>query len=232
MKKLLLSSLLGLFAIAAVAQPDISVTLDKPIANASLQAGVAFDWEITVKNESSTAITVNDSIINIPLFNGQPIPTAGGGIVGWIENAAIAAGATATFTHSLTLTGGTSGTINICGFAIMEDDSDSTNNMSCHDITWDATIIGIGELHEAVIENNSYVSNGVFRVALENVFNHDAANISIVNINGQVVLTENMDINTGIIEGDIDVTSLATGIYIVKFASPKGVISTQKVMIN
>ena len=227
MKKLLLSSLLGLFAITASAQ-DISVTLDKPAANDNIGAGIAFDWEITVKNESSTALTTNDTITSIPLFNGSPIPS-GGGILGWYEMAAIPAGGTMTFTHSMTLIGGTTGTVNTCAIVFLDGDTDTTNDMSCHDVNWDAAV-GIGELHEAVIENNSFTSNGVYNVSLTNVFNHNVANVSIINLNGQVIMTEDLEINAGVVVGQINVGNLARGIYIVKFASPKGEIITEKVM--
>ena len=62
MKKTLLSALLGLFSVVAFAQASISVTLDKPALNDNVIAGTAFDYEITVTNNGSTAIS-EDTLI-------------------------------------------------------------------------------------------------------------------------------------------------------------------------
>lgn len=231
MKKLLLSAVLGLFSVAAMAQSgDISVTISSPSGN--IGAGIAFDYTVSVTNNGSSALTMTDTILNIPLFNGSPLQTSGGGIVGWYDMGSIAAGASQSFVHSLTIQGGSSGPIDICSFTyLLAGESDSTNNEDCSTVTYD-NALSIGDLEEASVKNNSFYSNGMFNVAVESAFGHNNATVTIVNINGQTVATEAMDIHTGSIEGTMNVEHLAAGIYIVNIQSSNGIIATQKVMMN
>lgn len=231
MKKILLSAVLGLFSVAAMAQSgDISVAISSPTG--TIGAGIAFDYTITVTNNGSSALTMTDSIVNIPLFNGSPLGTSGGGVVGWYDMGNIAPGASQSFVHSLTIQGGASGPIDICTFTFLTaGESDSTNNEDCSMVTYD-NALSIGDLEEATVKNNSFYSNGLFNVAVESAFGHNNATVTVVNINGQTVATEAMDINAGIIEGALNVEHLASGIYIVNIQSTNGIIATQKVMIN
>ena len=232
MKRILLSALLGLFSVVAFAQNDISVTLDSPAANGTIGAGIAFNYTVTVTNSGSTALSMSDTIINVPLFNGNPLQTSGGGIVGWFEMDNIAAGATKTFTHSLTIQGGSSGPIDVCAFTfLIAGESDSLNNDACNMVSYDDAL-SIGDLKEASVSNNSFYANGIFNVVVESAFGHNNATVSIVNINGQTVVSEALDIHAGVIECALNVEHLASGIYIVNIQSASGIIAPQKVMIN
>ena len=229
MKKLLLSSLLSVFALFAMAQYDIEVTLITPVANDNLNAGIPFDYKVDIKNTGTTPITTSDTIVNIPLVNGSPI-NAGGGILGWYEMHNIAVGATYTAKHTISLTGGSSGPIEWCSFVFMfEDESDTTNNESCNTFNWNATV-GMGELKLMQVEDNSYFSNAHFNLDVTGVENDNNASVSIYDLSGTLVVNASVEIVNNTINGKVAVRELPSGIYLVQLKSSKGEISTRKVM--
>ena len=232
MKKLLLLGL-GLISLAVTAQtmPDIEVTIMKPVANANLEAGTTFDYEIQIKNTGTTAITTTDSIINLPLWNGSTIGSGPSTVV-WLELVSIAPGASVTITHPLNLTGGTTGQMSFCGYAFLfEEESDTTNNMSCNTTNWDARI-SVGEFELLKIEDNSFYNAGAYNVKLENATAYDNASLVVFNISGQEILVQELEMNNGKIDQRVELGNIPSGIYLMNIKSSAGMISTQKVMVR
>ena len=85
MKKTLLSALLGLFSVVAFAQHDLQVTMVKPVTGQYIVNGQAWDVELTVTNNGSTAIAITDTLAVFPSIAGSYV------INGFAEFAAIAA---------------------------------------------------------------------------------------------------------------------------------------------
>jgi hypothetical protein len=229
MKKTLLSALLGLFSVFAFAQASISVTLDKPALNDNVIAGTAFDYEITVTNNGSTAIS-GDTLINIITFDGSYIPTGPSTILGYYEIATIAPGATQTFTHSINLQGGPTGPVNVCA-EVLENPSSTDTVKSCNMIFY-SNPLSTGELSESKIQNNSFYANGTLNIDVINAFGQKDASVSVINVNGQTIAKKAMEVNDGVIDGAISLDNLASGIYIVNIEGSNGVIATQKIMKN
>jgi hypothetical protein len=53
-----------------------------------------------------------------------------------------------------------------------------------------------------------------------------------MNLNGQTVMTESMEVNNGSVKGVFSMENLSAGMYIVNMTSSNGVIATKKVMIH
>jgi len=230
MKKILLSSLLGLFSLVAFAQQDIEVTLVSPALNDALANGVPFDYTITVKNNGSTAISLPaDSIVNAPLINGG---TIGNPPIAWLEDTVIAPGATVTITHSLTLSG-PQGQFNWCGWAFLlgVTESDTTNNTDCNDFYFN-TNVGADEFSLMVTVDRSYFSNDNYVVNASGVASSKNAKLEIYNLSGILVIESDLEIINNTIEKNVSVGNLPSGIYLAQLSSSNGVISTKKVILR
>lgn len=229
MKRLLLLAI-SFFAFTAYAQYDLSVTLIKPADGDYIPAGASWDVEYVVTNNGSTAITSTDTLAIFPSIGGQYV------INPFAEFASIPVGgsATLTFVHP-PLTGGVDGMVDFCVFAAVWNfaDADSSDNFGCSSILWDTdATVGTEEFSVVELEDNSFYSKGVYNLDITNVYDRNNVVISVFNIAGQEVLTENLDVNNGVIKGSINMETLPMGIYLVNLNSKEGVISTTKVMVN
>lgn len=240
MKKLLLSGLFSALSIFAVAQSDVSVTIDAPTAGANLAAGTAFTFDVTVTNNGTTAITAMDSIYVIPTVNGSAIGLSNGGILGWIYSQPVASnGGTATFSNSMNLTGGVTGPINMCGVLVMRGpnwtgvvESDTTNNVSCANVNWTNGTIGISEFAIATLTDDSYYSNGVYNVRLNAADAQSNMTFELISLTGKVVQTATFSTKGSQVSEDITLTAPSKGIYIARITSAGKPVSTRKVVVQ
>lgn len=229
MKKLLLSfTILATFA--TLAQPAFEVVLVTPANGSTIQAGQLWQYEVTIKNTGNAAHAgfPTDTIIVAPTFNTQIIPG-----IAWFVPDPIAVGATYTFTDTTGIQGGQPGTINICGILQAAGASYtglySTTSAVCHDVYY-GTGISIGELQLAQTFDNSYFSNGIYHVNVTSEVELNAPSIEVLDINGRIVLEQDLSAGNGIIEDKVSLEDLVKGMYIVKLGTVDGLISVKKIM--
>lgn len=236
MKKLLLS-LSVLFTLGAFAQPDMEITLTSPSSGDMITAGTAWNFDVTITNvgnASHLGEAGGDTIIYFPLFNGQLLPTSGGGAVAWYGNAnALAANGSFTESQMLNISGGSSGPIEICAGTLVFGTSYTTDNRdtsdACANVTY-TNSMNLRELRLTETFDNSFYSNGMYYARVSSKNNLVNPRIEFVDISGRVVLTQEVASNGGEASEDIDLKMLPTGIFIVKLYTEEGLISINKMM--
>lgn len=239
MKKLLLSTLFATFSIFAIAQANVSITLDAPSAGANLSAGQAFNFDVTITNTGSEAIDMMDTIIIIPTVNGSAI-TSGGGILGWAIQRSIAAnGGSDTYSQSLTLTGGADGALNFCSLIGVRGagwsgvvESDTTDNLNCNTVNWSTGTIGMSEIRLASLEDNSFYNNGFYNVRLTSANATQKMTFELINLTGKVIQSNTFDVNNSEVSQDIALKSPSKGIYIARLTSNGKAVSTKKIIVQ
>ncbi len=235
MKKFLLS-LAVVATLGASAQGDLSVSITSPGNGSSITAGTAFDFNGTVTNNGTMAhngFAGGDTIVYAPLFNGSFLGTSGGGVVAWYMTDMIGAGGNASFSQSLNIQGGSSGPIEICAYieafgtsytGFIQDTS-----ANCANVTYDNGM-AIGEIRLKETFDNSFFSNGKYIVQVSSRINLINPSIEIVDINGRVVFLTDLTANGGEIRDELDLNTLANGMYIVRLRTEQGLISINKIM--
>lgn len=239
MKKILLSTLFTSFSILAIAQANVSVTMDSPVAGANLASGQSFNFDVTITNSGIEPIDIMDSILIIPTVNGNSI-SSGGGILGWINQDPIAAsGGTATYSWPITLTGGADGAINFCAIVAVRGagwsgvvESDTTDNLSCSTVNWSTGTIGMSEIRLASLEDNSFYNNGVYNVRLTSANSTQKMTFELINLTGKVIQSNTFDVINSEVSEDIALKSPSKGIYIARLTSNGKAISTKKIIVQ
>jgi len=232
MKKTLLSLFVAMGTLA-FAQPNLTVTLNSPTNGSTINAGTAFNFEITIQNSGNASHLgfPADTVAYWPLFNGQPLGNGQGGTVGWYSPDAIAANANVVRTHSLNVSGGSSGQLTVCAYIRMGGSSytgfvrDTTDN--CSGVTYNATM-SIGDFQLKEIFDNSFYSGGVFYAQLSSSRTLVNPTLEIIDISGRTLKHLNLTANGNEVNEKINVEDLPHGIYVTRISHSKGLISVAK----
>ena len=238
MKNLLLSALF-LVSFAAFAQPDIEVKLISPPSGGSFTAGVAFNFDVRIINKGTVNIGANDSILYAPVINNSFINSGGVPLV-FLGQTAIAAGDSAMLSESLNLTGGSTGTVTFCAFGLAVlgpgwtgvPESDTTNNLGCNQVNYNAGGIGTSEFTLVEFVDESYYSNGVYHVEMRDAVITSQPVIRVYNITGQEVIASELVANGKSISQEVSLNTLNQGVYIVQVLSGSNSLSTRKIVVN
>jgi hypothetical protein len=229
MKKFLLSfAVLATFAV--MAQPAFEITLVSPANGSSIQANQLWPVTVTIKNIGNVAHAgfPADTIIYAPTFNGSIIPG-----IAWYVSDPVGVGATITVNDTTGIQGGASGVINMCAY--MEASgaaytaTASATSVTCNDVNYD-NLMAIGEMQLAQTFDKSFFSNGMYHVEVTSKVALNNPSIEVVDINGRVVLIQDLYSEGGNISDLVSFEGLAKGMYIVKLGTVDGLISINKIM--
>lgn len=236
MKKLLLSGLLASFALFSGAQ-DIAVTLTSPTANGNVTSGGQFNFDVTITNSGTIALTTADSVLIAPRVGGSLLPTQSGAPLIWLVNQDIAAnGGTYNFTQPLGLQGGPTGSLEICAVSavlgsVWDVETDTTNNVNCVTVNY-TNNIGLGEISLVTLTDNSFYSNGVFNVRLTSTLGYNSMSFELISLTGKVVQSNTFAVSGSGVSEDIQISAPAKGIYIARLTSNGKPVSTKKVVVE
>ena len=229
MKKLLLSfAVLATFAV--MAQPAFEITLVNPANGSSIQANQLWQVQVTIKNVGNVAHAgfPADTIVWAPTFNGSIIPG-----IAFYSADPIPVGSTITVTDTTGIQGGASGTINMCAYMEARGAAYtslvSATSVACNDVNY-SNGMAIGEMQLAQTFDNSYFSNGMYHVQVTSKVDLNNPSIEVVDINGRVVLVQDLYSEGGNITDLVSFEGLAKGMYIVKLGTVDGLISINKIM--
>ena len=234
MKKTLLGILTTL-SLSAFGQADVSVTLNSPSANDNLQAGVQFTCDMTVTNTGSVNITTSDSIIYGIRVGGQFIA----GLV-FFDASGLAPAASETYSFPVNITGGSTGMLEMCANAIVigpnwngVTESDTTNNLDCVMVNWDATV-GINEFALAKAGDNSFYSEQIYHVRLENQNFVETPKLVVYSITGAQVFTTNLSgsSNYGQVSEDVSLPALPKGVYLVQIQGTSTHMNARRIVVQ
>lgn len=244
MKKMLFScaALLGFSTIfAQTPSYDLSVELVEPNATTVITSGQSFTIEVNVNNAGPDAIPAGDTIGVVPLIGGNPFMNQNQQpfVFATVLQSPIAANGSISFDETFTVSGGSSGTFNICAelIAILGVSSggeiDSTNWEDCNATTYNAPTTSIEEFGQLFTEDNSYYASGVFYVDIKTInSSSNRLNYDLVNVAGQSIESGQLSINSNNIKEQIDLPVVPNGVYIMRMNDGKNFNSTKKIMIT
>lgn len=234
MKKLLLScfAAIGFAAAAQVTTTNLAVVMTSPAANYNVNAGIAMPIVLQITNNGTTALTTSDSLIisfyinnNILTNNGQPL------LLLVRQNIAV----NATYTAEPTLTFSSipaGGVANFCSAVLHRSavDTDTTNNISCAQITLVQGTVSSNDEMVSFFHNASFYSNGYLNLDLGGLVRNELVTVEVINISGQVVMTERVQANDGTIKSALPV-NVAAGMMLYRVTNSRGeVLATEKFM--
>lgn len=248
MKKIYTLIALAAFTFSATAQADFAVNLvSHTVGDTDDSDPLLFQFE--VENVGSTTMAIDDTIFVGLSFDGAPLQvTLVGGFTGYFLTEELGPGDVFTVPDLNIdwLDQDVETTIEVCAMvygsgvasiagpgptaleAIAGDD-DITNNSACI-----SAVLPVG-VDDASIEGLNLNLSNVYVTAEQLVIVNDGssdnvqANLNIVNMNGQIVQTENFVLGTG--TSFVNLNNLNTGIYIVAIETEKGVV-TKKISIQ
>lgn len=237
MKNFLLS-VLFLISASAFAQPDIEVKLVSPADGSSFTAGVAFNFDVRIINRGTVNIAATDTILFAPVINGSFINSGGNPLI-YISQTAISTGDSALLSESLNLSGGASGQLNFCAIGAVNGpgwtgvvEGDTTNNLGCNMVNYDAGAIGTSEFTVVDFVDDSYFANGVYHVEMLDAAITAQPVLRVYNITGQEILRTELRVNGTSISQEVSLNSLNQGVYIVQVLSGSNSLSTRKIIVN
>lgn len=237
MKNLLLS-VVFLIGVSAFAQADIEVKLVSPANGGSFTAGVAFNFDVRVVNKGTVDIDAADSIIYAPTINGSFINSGGNPLV-YFSQAVVNAGDSTVLSQSLNLSGGSSGQVNFCAIAVVTGagwtgvvESDTTNNLGCNTVSYNAGAIGTAEFRVVDFVDDSFFANGVYHVEMQDAVISGQPVLRVYNITGQQVMITELVASGDNINQEVSLNSLNQGVYIVQVVSGSRSLSTRKIVVN
>jgi len=225
MKKILLTCAIVFIATLTYAQrvADLSITLNTPAAGSKIRTGVAFNMNITYKNNGPDVIKTTDTILfvwgvgttyfpNTAAFLPHPNDLA----VGDTMNVTV---------NNQMLNGGNGAAMNLCAYAVLfnaeqpdsvNDNRLGGNNQSCKSINYSG--VGIGEIKANVksFETSSYPNPASSLMTVEfNAESNESFAVVIYDLQGRVISTvENVASVNGAQSVDLNVSNLSKGIYI------------------
>ncbi len=235
MKRILLAFTV-LATLTLSAQPVLNITLDSPLNGASITAGTAFNFDVTISNsgnQNHTGTASGDTVIYFPLFNGSLLGSSGGGVVAWYYDASISSSGSGTDSKSLNIQGGSSGPLEICAGMLYFGSSYGTATLgdtsaNCANVNY--TAMNISELRLTETFDNSFYNNNIYFVQVSSRVDLINPSIEMVDISGRLVKQISLTANGGEINQEISMVDMPAGIYIVRLKTDKGLISINKIM--
>ena len=221
------------------AQADIAVAMTSPTQNQNIGPGVPFQFNGTITNTGTLAVSAQDTLIYAPLLNGNLL-TSGGNPVVYFQVTALAAGANTTFTHNIggLNAGANPAQLEWCALALVAGpnwnnvvESDTLNNSSCVDVNYNPGI-GVGEDFIGVppVLNLSYYSAGTLYIEVANVV-ENSATVSLIDLSGRLVAEFPVD-RVGQTFRSERVLDLPKGIYLVNVASKTKNYGSKKISVQ
>lgn len=223
MRKILLALICGISSVA-MAQPNVTVTLNSPAANDNISDGTPFTFDFIVANTGTVAITAADSIIYAPVVNGSLLAGQGGGPLLYLNQQAIPVGGSVTISRSFGLTGGSTGPLSFCAFVDVwgplwsgVTESDTTDNISCNTVNYTTGgTVGTSEFAVASPSDDSYFANGTYFVRMSNQSFVSSPILVVYNITGVEVFRSELSGNGSAIDQNVNINGLSKGIYLVE----------------
>lgn len=218
----------------AQAQNDLSIDMTSPAAGTTLGPGLGFDFDVTITNLGTQAVTSSDTLIFYPLLNGSLLVTVQNGqqvpiafpLTNLTMNTNDTESRSVTF-GGLSISNGSATNVDFCGGVIAigpnwsgVTESDTTNNTDCESLAYDPAGGNVG-LAENVIFNQgglpvldgSFSDGSVFHVNVYNLTSPQAV-ISFVDLTGRTVYREVFEANGSEISAEISLADMPSGILL------------------
>ncbi len=237
MKKIYTLIAIMAFTFSASAQFDLSCEFAAYTAGATINDD-PMDGTIVITNEGDD-IPIGDTLTFGYIIDGDPYSLAldAGYYNFFVTEEVFVSGTTLAFGSDALAWAALGITVEICATAYgigalavpdFTGDTDPSNNSSC--ISYELPVVDDSGIEDLSLElSNVYVAAGQLMIVNDGANDDVQANLNIVNMNGQIVQTENFVLASG--TSIVELNNLTTGIYIVAIETEEGVI-TRKISIQ
>lgn len=234
MKKIVLSLALATGLTFAHAQNDLAIDMTSPSAGSTMGPGMAFDFDVTISNLGTQAVTTNDTLIYYPILNNSLLYTTQNGqqvpilfpITGVTMNTSDTESRSISF-GGLSISNGTAMNIDFCGGVIAfgpnwngVTESDTTNNFDCETVAYDPNggSVGLAEnviFSEGSIQvlDGSYSDGSVFYVNIYNLSSPEVV-VSFVDLTGRTIYTQMVSASGSEAHAEISLENLPKGVLL------------------
>lgn len=251
MKRVLLS-LAVLFSMAGYAQNDLGISLNQPMANSTIGPGLQFTFDVSISNNGTQAVTLNDTVLYYPTLNGSLLTVSQNGqnvpVVFSITGTAINNGDTENRSVNfagLNISNASAMSIDFCGGVIAigpnwsgVTESDTTNNLDCVSLNYDPNGGNVGLVENVLfstetpsIIDGSYSDGKTYFVHLYNM-TEASATVSFVNLTGRTILSQSFEANGGEVAAEISLNNLPKGIALALVTVNGQRINAKKVIVK
>lgn len=240
MKKLLLSLVcVGIASFSTLAQKDISVTLNLPVAGTTFEPGIAHDLEFTITNVGADDLVLEDSVWYALSVNGQNVTNNLLFLVNR-STAVISQGQSWDYVSAgvtfNTIPAALAGVQDLCVEVVLYEGTSATatveanmaDNSSCLSYTFVAGSVGLNEEFGFTTTDVHVYPNPASDIVNFKLNGTDANRLEIVNLAGQVVLSS--EISNA--ETSVNVSDLEEGVYLFTIYSNEGLILTDKLIVE
>ncbi|QNR24233.1 hypothetical protein [Croceimicrobium hydrocarbonivorans] len=252
MKKTVLTLALALTLGAASAQNDLGINMTSPAAGSTVGPGVAFDFDVTITNVGTQAVTTNDTVVYFPLLNGSLLYTSQGGqqvpiafsITGTTMNTSDTESRSISF-GGLSINNGTAQNVDFCGGVLAfgpnwnnVNESDTTNNTSCQSIMYDPNGGTVGLAENVIFSegsltvlDGSYSDGSTFYVNVYNM-NSPVAKVSFIDLTGRVVYSQSFQTQGKEVRAEISLNDMPEGILLAVLEVDGKQINAKKIVVE
>lgn len=253
MKKILLTLALSASLFVASAQNDLSIAMTSPSAGTTLGPGLAFDFDVTITNLGSQAVSTTDTVIYYPLLNGSLLVTTQGGqqvpiafsITGTTMNTNDTESRSISF-GGLSIQNGMATNVDFCGgtFAIGSNwngvtESDTTNNTDCQSLPYDPNggTIGLAEnvlysQGSLAVLDGSYSDGTTFYTNVYNLRGSEQVVVSFVDLTGRTVYYQRYTASGNQIRSEISLNDMPKGILLAVLEVDGKQINAKKIIVQ
>lgn len=234
MKKIVLCLILALSLSIAHAQNDLSISMSSPSSGTTLGPGLSFDFDVSITNLGTTAVSANDTVLYYPLLNGNLLVTTQNGqqvaivfpITGTTMNTNDTENRSISF-GGLSISNGSAMNVDFCGGVLAigpnwngVTESDTTNNISCQNLPYDPNggTIGLAEnvlfsQGSLPVLDGSYSDGSTFYVNVYNMTSPELQ-LSFVDLTGRTVYQEVFEVSGSEAHGEISLADLPSGVLL------------------
>jgi hypothetical protein len=252
MKKIVLSLALAMSFTLAQGQNDLSIDMTSPAAGTTLGPGLGFDFDVSITNLGTQAVTSSDTLLYYPLLNGNLLVTTQNGqqvfivfpITGVTMNTNDVETRSISF-GGLSINNGSAMNVDFCGGVIGTGpnwsgvtESDTTNNTDCENLPYDPAGGNVGLAENVIftegslpVLDGSYSDGYVFHVNVYNMTSQEAV-ISFVDLTGRTVYREVFQANGSELHTEISLDNLPQGVMLSVLEVDGRQINAKKIVVK
>lgn len=234
MKKIVLTLAFAAGLTFAQAQNDLAIDLTSPSAGTTLGPGLAFDFDVTISNLGTQAVTSSDTLIYYPVLNNSLLYTTQNGqqvpilfqITGVTMNTSNTESRSISF-GGLSISNASAMNIDFCGGVVAfgpnwsgVTETDTTNNFDCQTVAYDPNggSVGLAEnviFSEGSIQvlDGSYSDGKVFYLNVYNLSSPTVA-VSFVDLTGRTIFKQVVSANGREAHSEISLANLPKGVLL------------------
>ena len=253
MKRIVLTLALALSLSVVSAQNDLSINMTSPSAGSTLGPGLSFDFDVTITNLGTQAVTANDTVWYYPLLNGNLLVTTQNGQQVPIAFTITGATMNTNDTESrsigfggLNISNGSAMNVDFCGgtFALGPNwsnvtESDTTNNTSCESVAYDPNGGSVGLAENVLftqgsvpVLDGSYSDGKTYYTNIYNLKGSESVTVSFVDLTGRTVHYQRYNASGSDLRTEISLSDMPKGILLAVVEVDGKQVNAKKIIVE